>query len=70
MRGKGNSIGTTIEEVTRMENPSVEKVKGAVAKRPYRKPEVRFEKVFEVMALVCGKVHHTQLSCRSSRKAS
>lgn len=54
-----------------MKNPSEEKAKeGSAAKKPYRKPEVRFEKVFEVMALVCGKVHHTQLSCRSSRKAS
>jgi hypothetical protein len=54
-----------------MKNPSEEKARErTVAKKPYRKPEVRFEKVFEVMALVCGKVNSTQLSCRSSRKAS
>jgi hypothetical protein len=39
-------------------------------KKIYRTPEVRFERVFEVMALVCGKVFNTQLSCRGSRKAS
>jgi hypothetical protein len=43
---------------------------GLTTKKPYRKPEVRFEKVFEVMALVCGKVNSTQLSCHSSRKTS
>ena len=43
---------------------------GLTTKKTYRKPEVRFEKVFEVMALVCGKVNNTQLSCHSSRKTS
>jgi hypothetical protein len=54
-----------------MENlPAQNAREGVAAKKPYRKPEVRFERVFEVMALVCGKVFHTQLSCRGSRKAS
>jgi hypothetical protein len=39
----------------------------AAAKKPYRKPEVRFERVFEVMALVCGKVSATQQQCRSTK---
>jgi hypothetical protein len=57
--------------VTRMEDKSAHKPKEAEAvKKPYRKPELRFERVFEVMALVCGKVFNTQLSCRGSRKAS
>jgi hypothetical protein len=55
-----------------MENSTTQKAKEAVtAKRPYRKPEVRFERVFEVMALVCGKVSSTQGNCMGiSRKAS
>lgn len=54
-----------------MEEPETQKPKEEVtAKKPYRPPELRFERAFEVMALVCGKVSHTQQSCRSSRKAS
>jgi hypothetical protein len=39
-------------------------------RRSYEKPEVRFERVFETMALSCGKVQATQGSCRRNRKAS
>ena len=39
-------------------------------KRPYHKPEVRYERVFEVQALSCGKVQTTQSSCHSNRKTS
>jgi hypothetical protein len=39
-------------------------------KKPYQKPEVRHERVFETMALQCGKVNSTQGSCRFNRKAS
>jgi hypothetical protein len=39
-------------------------------KKPYKAPSFRFEPVFEVSALACGKVFGTQGSCRSSRKAS
>jgi hypothetical protein len=39
-------------------------------KRPYHKPTVRFERVFEVQALSCGKVQTTQAGCHSNRKAS
>ncbi len=34
-------------------------------KKPYQKPELRRERVFETMALRCGKT-----SCRGSRKSS
>jgi hypothetical protein len=40
------------------------------AKKPYRKPAVRYEKVFETQALTCGKVQTTQASCHSNRKTS
>jgi hypothetical protein len=39
-------------------------------KRPYKKPEVRHERVFETMALACGKLRATQAQCRFNRKRS
>jgi len=39
-------------------------------KKPYLKPSFQREKVFETMALTCGKVHTTQMGCHQSRKAS
>lgn len=39
-------------------------------KKPYRTPSFRFEPVFEVSALACGKVDTTQSACHASRKAS
>lgn len=41
-----------------------------IAKRTYVKPSFRHERVFETMALSCGKVQTTQGSCHSNRKAS
>lgn len=42
----------------------------ADTRRAYLKPAFRHEAVFETMALACGKVDTTQLSCRSLRKLS
>lgn len=39
-------------------------------KKPYQKPEVRHERVFETMALACGKISATQSSCRTNRRNS
>jgi hypothetical protein len=39
-------------------------------RKPYQKPEVRHERVFETMALSCGKVQATSASCRLNRKTS
>jgi hypothetical protein len=39
-------------------------------KKPYQKPSFRYEKVFETMALACGKVNPTQFQCRFNRKNS
>ena len=44
--------------------------KPKLTKRPYRKPEFRFERVFETRALTCGKVQQTQGSCAHNRKSS
>jgi hypothetical protein len=39
-------------------------------KKPYSKPEFRFEKVFETLALACGKLQGQQGQCRFNRKRS
>jgi hypothetical protein len=53
------------------DNTSDEKaLEQAGTKKPYKTPSVRFESVFEVSALSCGKVSVTQSSCKVSMKAS
>lgn len=42
----------------------------AKKKRPYVKPAFEFERVFETMALACGKLSPTQAQCRFNRKNS
>ena len=39
-------------------------------KKPYQKPAFRHERVFETMALTCGKVQTTQGQCHFNRKNS
>jgi hypothetical protein len=36
-------------------------------RKPYQKPAFRYERVFETMALSCGKVSPTQFQCRSMK---
>jgi hypothetical protein len=40
------------------------------AKKPYQKPAFRHERVFETMALACGKVDPVQLQCSTNPKNS
>ncbi|HYW66854.1 MAG TPA: hypothetical protein VFB10_09130 [Candidatus Dormibacteraeota bacterium] len=42
----------------------------AKKKRPYVKPSFEYERVFETMALACGKLSPTQAQCRFNRKNS
>ena len=42
----------------------------APRKKPYEKPALRYENVFETTALACGKIQGTQGQCRFNRKAS
>jgi hypothetical protein len=42
----------------------------APKKRPYVKPAFEHERVFETMALACGKVSQTQAQCHFNRKNS
>jgi hypothetical protein len=39
-------------------------------KKAYVKPSFQHERVFETMALACGKVSSTQSQCRTNRKNS
>jgi len=39
-------------------------------KRPYQKPAFRSERVFERMALSCGKTAVTQFQCSTNQKTS
>lgn len=39
-------------------------------KKPYAKPAFQCEKVFETMALACGKLSATQAQCRFNKKTS
>jgi hypothetical protein len=41
-----------------------------VGKKPYRKPEFRYERAFETLALACGKISPGQFQCRVNRKVS
>jgi hypothetical protein len=40
------------------------------ARKPYLKPSFEREKVFETLALTCGKMQSTQSGCHQSRKTS
>jgi hypothetical protein len=53
-------------------NEDAAATKGAAAKpkRPYVKPDFQHEKVFETMALACGKLGPTQAQCRFNRRNS
>jgi hypothetical protein len=40
------------------------------AKKPYHKPTVRYERVFETSALSCSKIQSTQGQCHNNRRTS
>jgi hypothetical protein len=57
----------TIEHKNR---PPTESDSKSKPKRPYVKPAFQHEKVFETMALACGKLGPTQAQCRFNRRNS
>ncbi len=59
---------TNVTNVTNVDSSGEPRESGV--KKPYKAPSFRFEPVFEVAALACGKVFATQGGCRFSRKAS
>lgn len=61
----------TDHSVTPEEGATIpEGVSPAAEKKPYRKPSYRYERVFETMALSCGKVSPVEFQCRFNRKNS
>jgi hypothetical protein len=40
------------------------------AKKRYQKPAFRYERVFETLALSCGKISGTSTNCNNQRKTS
>lgn len=50
--------------------PKPHEAQPATGRKAYVKPAFRHEQVFETMALACGKVSGTQLSCRTNIKNS
>lgn len=62
MSEAGNNPG--IEREASAEHPPSKR------KKPYSKPSFQHERVFETMALACGKLNATQHQCRFNRKNS
>lgn len=50
--------------------PPNSKPQSSLPKKPYRKPVVRREQIFETQALLCGKIQTTQRQCQLLRKNS
>ena len=42
----------------------------SAGKKKYERPAFRFERVFETMALTCGKIGAVEFQCRFNRKTS
>jgi hypothetical protein len=67
-------LGAGGADYLNIDNSKRDKEREAAASSPkkkqYKAPSFRFERVFEVSALACGKVFSTQGSCHHSRKAS
>lgn len=53
-----------------MGNQKPEQSKASKARKPYQKPSFKHEKVFETMALACGKINPTQGACKAIKKNS
>jgi hypothetical protein len=50
--------------------PDTSDIASAKPKRPYVRPDFQHEKVFETLALTCGKLGPTQAQCRFNRRTS
>jgi len=57
-----------------MENPAPREKKPPATigkdKKPYQKPSFRHERVFETLALSCGKIGSSTIQCQTARKTS
>ncbi len=67
-RRAGAAIG--VEPTMNQQEQSDQQHGRNASRKPYQKPSFRQEKVFETMALACGKMSSTQASCHHNRKSS
>jgi hypothetical protein len=61
MTDRAQNRGTVVED---------ERAQTGKPKKVYQKPAFQHERVFETMALACGKLSPTQFQCRFNRKNS
>ena len=66
----GVATGIAIAKFAQMNKLQQHEAGAKSGKRPYVKPAFEYERVFETMALACGKISQTQLSCHTVRKTS
>jgi hypothetical protein len=71
MRREIDPSRTSMSEKVQSRAQEVEKNSGKSEKRKaYQKPDFQHERVFETMALACGKLSPTQFTCHFNRKNS
>lgn len=63
-------MGPRAEVMNSTDRQADQAVEAGAAKKPYVRPAFRHERVFETMALACGKISGTQASCRTNRRNS
>jgi len=59
-------MSPTEETNRRLKRPGADRA----TKKKYSKPALRYERIFETSALICGKVQTTQSGCHQNRKTS
>jgi hypothetical protein len=67
MKAGVNNHMSKEDRSTAQSNPAAE---GKLPKKPYQKPSFRHERIFETMALSCGKHDSTQQQCHLNTKSS
>jgi hypothetical protein len=72
MSGEADSSGSRASSDQKEGSPQQDAAAaaGEKPKKPYQKPSFEHERVFETMALACGKISHTQGQCHFNRKNS
>jgi hypothetical protein len=66
----GAKMATRVEQDSKLVNSTPGVQPRPAFKKPYVKPAFRYERVFETMALSCGKLNPNQFQCRFNQKTS
>ena len=70
MSRPGAEMATRGEQDSQLTNSTPEAQPRPAFKKPYVKPAFRYERMFETLALSCGKLNPNQFQCRFNRKTS